>query len=192
MTAASNQVQRRTRLLRWVALSALLILPACAPFATYPPDGDGPNTYPWMAPGPEVMATGLMQAHARIAPDSPFVYNLPPGISRMAWDDVQVRLGADARPMEPGDKVVWDLQRFGVRNTRAFADIGYWDNGKAVLITVSMERENIAPFKVTHVQRWYVSLTPPESNAPAKDTAPEKTTEGDAASDSAESGAAVK
>lgn len=169
MTSASNQIQIRTRLFRWVALSVLLVLPACAPFATYPPDGNGPRTYPWMAPGPEVMATGLMQAHARIAPDSPFVYNLPAGISRMAWDDVQNRLGSNARPMKPGDTVVWNLERFGIRNTRAFTDIGYWQDGKGVLITVSMERQNIAPFKVTHVQRWYVSMEPPVSNAPTSD-----------------------
>lgn len=168
MTPTSKRVQVRARLIRWVALSVLSMIPACAPFSTYPPDGNGPRTYPWMAPGPEVMASGLMQAHARIAADSPFVYNLPAGISRMAWDEVQRRLGPSARPMKEGDTVVWNLERFGIRNTRAFADVGYWKDGKGLLITVSMERENVSPFKVTHVQRWYVSMDPPVSNVPAE------------------------
>lgn len=148
-------------------LGVLLALSACAPFSTYPPDGNGPRTYPWMAPGPEVMATGLMQAHARVAPNEPLIFNLPHGVTKMAWDDVQDRLGPEAQAMKPGDKVVWDLERFGVRNTKAFADIGYWNNGKAILVTVSMERDNIAPFKVTHVQRWYVSMHEPVCNNPA-------------------------
>jgi len=155
--------------LRMLLVGALFALPACAPFATYPPDGEGPRTYPWMAPGPEVMATGLMQAHARVAPDEPFNFNLPAGISRTAWNDVQSRLGPKAHPMTDGDSVVWNLERFGIRNTRAFADIGYWNDGEGILITVSMERDNVAPFKVTHIQRWYVSMEPPVSNAPAEE-----------------------
>lgn len=151
---------------RLVLLGILFTLGACAPFSTYPPDDDGPRTYPWMAPGPEVMATGLMQAHARVAPNEPLIYNLPPGVSKMAWDDVQNRLGPKAQAMTPDDKIVWNLERFGVRNTKAFADIGYWNNGKGILITVSMERDNIAPFKVTHVQRWYVSMNEPTCNNP--------------------------
>lgn len=152
-----------------LAFSATVVslLAACSSFSTYPPDGSGPRTYPWMAPGPEVMATGLMQAHARVAPDTPLVFNLPAGISQMAWDDVQRRLGPGARAMQPGDKVVWDLERYGISNTKAFTDIGYWNDGTAVLVTVSMERENILPFKVTHVQRWYVELNTPVCNNPA-------------------------
>ena len=152
-----------------LAASLLIMLPllgACSTFSTYPPDGTGPRTYPWMAPGPEVMATGLRQAHARVAPESPLVFNLPAGISQMAWDDVQRRIGPDARPMEPGDTVVWDLERYGISNTKAFTDIGYWNDGTAVLVTTSMERRNIEPFRVTHVQRWYVELQTPVCNNP--------------------------
>ena len=152
-----------------VALLSMVLLPVvtgCSSFSTYPPDGKGLRIYPWMAPGPEVMATGLMQAHARVAPGQPLIFNLPAGISQLAWDDVQNRLGPDAQPMKPGDKIVWNLERYGVNNTRAFADIGYWNNGKAVLITVSMERENISPFKVTHVQRWYVQMNEPDCQNP--------------------------
>lgn len=152
---------------RLAIFGVMLALSACAPFATYPPDGDGPRTYPWMAPGPEVMATGLLQAHARVAPNEPLVYNLPPGVTKMAWNEVQKRLGPDARAMKPDDKVVWSLERFGVRNTKAFTDIGYWNNGKGILVTVKMARENIAPFKVTSIQRWYVSMNEPGCNNPA-------------------------
>ena len=61
-----------------MAATVMLFLAGCAPFATFPPDGTGPNVYPWMAPCPEVMATSLKQAHSRVAPDTPLVYNLPP------------------------------------------------------------------------------------------------------------------
>lgn len=152
---------------RLILFGALVsILPACSSFSTYPPDGNGPRIYPWIAPGPEVMATGLRQAHARVAPDQPLVYNLPADISQLAWNDVQTRLGPDARAMRPGDRVVWNLERYGINNTRAFAEIGYWNEGKGVLVTVSMERENIGPFRVTHVQRWYVDMSEPRCQNP--------------------------
>jgi len=116
------------------------------------------------------MSTGLRQAHARVDPDTEFVYNLPAGISQAAWNDVQGRLGIDARPMMPGDTVVWSIERFGIRNTTAFADIAYWNEGKAVLLTVNMERENIMPFRVTSVQRFYLQMTEPVCNNPAAET----------------------
>ena len=182
---ARNHMSMRTGLIGILFCVALFLIPACAPFATYPPDGSGPRTYPWMAPGPEVMATGLMQAHARVAPDEPFVFNLPAGVSQMAWDDVQMRLGPNARPMQPGDSVVWNLERFGVRNTKAFADIGYWKDGKGILITVSMERQNVLPFQVTHIQRWYVPMEAPMSHAPTSEDM--TTTDETSGTDSSES-----
>ena len=150
-----------------LAALVMLVLVGCAPFATFPPDGTGPNVYPWMAPCPEVMATSLKQAHSRVAPDSPLVYNLPANISRMAWEDVQDRLGPTARRMQDGDAVVWDLERFGIRNTRAFSDIAYWNNGKAVLVTVALERQNVMPFRFSHLKRYYISMSSmPKSNYP--------------------------
>lgn len=146
---------------------ALIALPGCSPFSTYPPDGTGPRIYPWMAPAPEVMSTGLMQAHARVAPDSDLVFNLPAGISQAAWNDIQNRLGLKARPMQPGDTVVWSIERFGIRNTKAYTDIAYWNDGKAVLLTVNMERDNISPFQVTSLQRFYLQLQAPVCNNPA-------------------------
>ena len=151
-----------------LVLAASCSLVGCAPFATYPPDGSGPNVYPWMPPCPEVMATSLRQAHDRVAPDSPLIFNIPAGASRRAWDDVQERLGPDARRMTEGDVVVWDVERFGIRNTRAFADILYWNDGTSILLTVSLERENILPFRFSHMQRFYVSSKAmPKDNYPS-------------------------
>ena len=150
-----------------VAAVFMLFLVGCAPFTTFPPDGSGPNVYPWMAPCPEVMATSLKQAHSRVAPSTPLIYNLPANISRMAWEDVQNRLGPTARRMQDGDEVVWDLERFGIRNTTAFSDIAYWNNGKGVLITVSLERENVMPFRFSHLKRYYINMSSmPTSNYP--------------------------
>ena len=150
-----------------VAALFILALAGCAPFATFPPDGSGPNVYPWMAPCPEVMATSLKQAHSRVAPDTPLVYNLPADVSRMAWEDVQDRLGPTARRMQDGDQLVWNLERFGIRNTTAFSDIAYWNNGKAVLISVSLERDNVMPFRFSHLKRFYIDMgTMPSSNYP--------------------------
>ena len=151
------------------SLAALVavFLVGCIPYATFPPDGAGPNVYPWMAPCPEVMAKSLKEAHSRVAPGAPLIYNLPPKSSRMAWNDVQDRLGPTARRMEEGDSVVWDLERFGIRNTNAFSDIAYWNNGKAVLVTVSLERDNVMPFRFSHLKRFYISMNAmPKSNYP--------------------------
>jgi hypothetical protein len=121
-----------------------------------------------MSPAPEVMATGLRAAHARVAPETPLVFNLPAGATKTAWSAVQTRLGLDARPMQIDDNaVVWNLIRYGIRNAKAFADIGYFNNGRGVLVTVSMERDNIMPYSVTHVQRWYVAMVEPVCNNPA-------------------------
>ncbi|MEC8817926.1 MAG: hypothetical protein VX403_00200 [Planctomycetota bacterium] len=139
-----------------LAAISFIGLQGCVPYATYPPDGHGPNVYPWIAPCPEVMATALKSAHERVAPDVPFIYNLPKGASRKAWKDVQSRLGPRARRMIEGDTVVWDLERFGIRNTKAFADILYWNDGRSILLTVSLERDNIMPFRLSHIQRFYL------------------------------------
>ena len=153
-----------------LAAITFLGLPGCVPYATYPPDGHGPNIYPWIAPCPEVMATSLRYAHERVAPDTPFIYNLPKGASRKAWRDVQSRLGPRARRMIPGDTVVWDLERFGIRNTKAFADILYWNNGRSILLTVSLERDNIMPFTLSHIQRFYLDAkSMPVDNYPLPD-----------------------
>jgi hypothetical protein len=163
------------------AALVVLFLVGCAPFATFPPDGAGPNVYPWMAPCPEVMASSLKEAHNRVAPGSPLIYNLPANISRMAWEDVQDRLGPTARRMQEGDEVVWDLERFGIRNTKAFSDIAYWNNGKGVLVTISLERNNIMPFRFSHLKRYYISMSSmPKSNFPPPRTTPES---GDAGSE---------
>ena len=154
----------------FLGLFALVLasLSGCAPFATFPPDGTGPRVYPWMAPCPEVMATSLREAHNRVAPETPLVYNLPANTSKMAWDDVQSRLGPRARRMVDGDTLVWDLERFGIRNTKAFSDIGFWNNGKAMLVTISLERQNVMPFKFSHLQRFYIAMNSmPKSNYPA-------------------------
>ena len=163
-----------------LATLALCGLPGCAPYATYPPDGVGPNVYPWMPPCPEVMATALRQAHDRVAPDSQFIYNLPPGASRTAWKDVQSRLGPGARRMLPGDTVVWDVERFGIRNTRAFADILYWNDGRGILLTVSLQRDNLLPFRFSHIQRFYIKAdSMPRDNYPAPDVEVDVTQETD-------------
>ena len=75
-----------------------------------------------------------------MSPDTPLVYNLPSGMTSTAWKYVQNKLGPEARPMVDGDKVFLDLQRFGIRNTRAFADISVWNDGAGFLVTASLER----------------------------------------------------
>ena len=135
-----------------------------------------------MAPAPEVMATSLRQVHARVSPDTPLVYNLPSGMTATAWKYVQNKLGPDAREMVPGDKVFLDLQRFGIRNTRAFADIAVWNDGVGFLVTASLERDNVMPFKVTNLQRFYITMSEPQPNVPiqgADDTVSEDSVGGD-------------
>jgi hypothetical protein len=166
---------RESASLKAIVLLALAVcsFTGCAPFATFPPDGEGPNVYPWMAPCPEVMATSLREVHQRVGSTTPLVYNLPAKMSKMAWEDVQSRLGPAARRMTEGDTVVWNLERFGIRNTTAFSDIAFWNNGKSVLLTVSLERDNVMPFKFSHLQRFYVAgNVPPQSNYASSDRTP--------------------
>ena len=162
-------VRDRMTVLGVVALALAGVTGGCAPFATFPPDSDtGIKIYPWMAPAPEVMATSLRQVHARVSPDTPLVYNLPAGMTATAWKYVQNKLGPDARTMVDGDKVFLDLQRFGIRNTKAFADISVWNDGVGFLVTVSLERNNVMPFKVNNLQRFYISMSEPRPNTPVK------------------------
>ena len=162
-------VRDRMTVLGVVALALAGVTGGCAPFATFPPDSHtGIKIYPWMAPAPEVMATSLRQVHARVSPDTPLVYNLPAGMTATAWKYVQNKLGPDARTMVDGDKVFLDLQRFGIRNTKAFADISVWNDGVGFLVTVSLERNNVMPFKVNNLQRFYISMSEPRPNTPIK------------------------
>ena len=152
----------------------------CAPFATFPPDSDtGLRIYPWMAPAPEVMATSLRQVHARVSPDTPLIYNLPAGMTATTWKYVENKLEPDARVMVEGDRVFLDLQRFGVRNTKAFADISVWKDGVGFLVTVTLERDNVMPFKVTNLQRFYISMSEPSPNHPVSND--DQTVSGDSA-----------
>lgn len=160
-------VRSRLIILSTLALTLTSLSSGCAPFATFPPDSDtGIRIYPWMAPAPEVMATSLRQVHARVSPDTPLVYNLPSGMTSTAWKYVQNKLGPQARAMVDGDKVFLDLQRFGIRNTRAFADISVWNDGAGFLVTASLERNNVMPFKVTNLQRFYITMSEPRPNTP--------------------------
>jgi hypothetical protein len=162
-----NGLRRRFTALGLLALAITALSSGCAPFATFPPDSNsGLKVYPWMAPAPEVMATSIRQTHARVSPDTPLIYNLPAGMTQTAWQYVQNKLGPEARPMVDGDKVFLDLKRFGVRNTKAFADIAVWNDGAGFLVTVSLQRNNVMPFKVTNLQRFYISMTEPKPNYP--------------------------
>ena len=87
-------------------------------------------------------------------------------MTQTAWQYVQNKLGPDARAMVEGDKVFLDLKRFGVRNTKAFADIGVWNDGAGFLVTVSLNRDNVMPFRVMNLQRFYISMSEPVPNYP--------------------------
>jgi len=166
----SNDIRGRVSALGVLALALAGLTGGCAPFTTYPPDSDtGLSIYPWMAPSPEVMATSLLEVHSRISSETPLVYNLPGGMTETAWTYVQNRLGPDARVMVDGDNDFLDLQRFGIRNTSAFADISVWNDGDGFLVTVTLERDNVMPFKVTNLQRFYITMTEPRANAPISD-----------------------
>jgi hypothetical protein len=162
-----NGFRRRFTALSLLTLALTGLSSGCAPFATFPPDSDtGLKIYPWMAPAPEVMATSIRQTHARVSPDTPLIYNLPAGMTQTTWQYVQNKLGPDARAMVEGDKVFLDLKRFGVRNTKAFADIAVWNDDAGFLVTVSLKRNNVMPFRVTNLQRFYISMSEPMANYP--------------------------
>lgn len=173
-------IRGRVIALGFASLTLTSLTGGCAPFATYPPDSDtGLKIYPWMAPAPEVMATSLREVHARVCPDRPLVYNLPAGMTLTAWQYVQRKLGPGARVMVEGDKSFLDLQRFGIRNTKAFADISVWDDGEGFLVTVSLERNNVMPFKVENLQRFYISMSEPRPHQPVADASSDDQAGGD-------------
>ena len=53
-----------------------------------------------------------------------------------------------------------------IRSTKAFADIAVWNEDAGFLVTVSLERNNVMPFRVRNLQRFYISMSEPVANYP--------------------------
>ncbi|HMN97286.1 MAG TPA: hypothetical protein PKC43_12745 [Phycisphaerales bacterium] len=138
---------------------------ACTPRATFPPTPGTQSVEPWVAPIPEVMATSLRYTRTRHAPNEPMVFNLPPNVPEWIWNNVQGRLGEDARPMMPSDRVAFEVTEVRIDGARAEVDVIYPAGGDLFqLITVGLTTDPFQSWRPTFERRWRIPTSRPVSN----------------------------
>ena len=155
---------------RLLAAFVLAIAPvACTSMSTYPPTAGKAVSTPNVAPGPEVMAGAIKEAHRITGLGTPVVFNLPAGLQESTWSKV-ARLVADgrgdAKPMEPGSENVFSVQQLRISGGVAEVDVVYPERGVYQLMTVKFKGGAALPWRVDWAYRWVIPATAPIANTP--------------------------
>ena len=137
--------------------------------STYPPTAGKAVSTPNVAPGPEVMAGAIKEAHRITGLGTPVVFNLPAGLQESTWSKV-ARLVADgrgdAKPMEPGSENVFSVQQLRISGGVAEVDVVYPERGVYQLMTVKFKGGAALPWRVDWAYRWVIPATAPIANTP--------------------------
>jgi hypothetical protein len=144
-----------------LALSA--ILPACAPWSTYPPVETKMAqkvTKPTFEPVPTVMAVAVNYAKDRYLNGQDVAINLPEGAAADAYEKLFRKLGY-GRPMTmPGEPNI-TIQEVRTRGLNAQTDVVYQRaDGLYQLVTLTMSRGALDKYKVTETRVWQLRNVP--------------------------------
>jgi len=151
---------------RLLAAFVLAIAPvACTSMSTYPPTAGKAVSTPNVAPGPEVMAGAIKEAHRITGLGTPVVFNLPAGLQESTWSKV-ARLVGDAKPMEPGSENVFSVQQLRISGGVAEVDVVYPERGVYQLMTVKFKGGAALAWRVDWAYRWVIPATAPIANTP--------------------------
>lgn len=159
---------------------SLVIVAACAPYATYPPVAGGRSLAAGVYPIPQVMAKSLQTAYEKTAPtldegsgQPDLVYSLPTGIPEGVWSQVGVDTAIEgARQLDEAsyDEGIpfWSVEQVRVRNHRAEVDVIFPVADGFERATVILDSDPFTAFEVTFFQRWRVPVARPVFNAPGR------------------------
>ena len=147
---------------------SLVIVAACAPYATYPPVAGGRSLAAGVYPIPQVMAKSLQTAYDKTAPtlddgsgQPDLVYALPAGIPEGVWGQVGVDSEIEgARQLDEASYAdgvpFWSVEQVRVRNHRAEVDVIFPVADGFERATVILDSDPFTAFEVTFFQRWRV------------------------------------
>ena len=159
-----------------ISFLAILFVVGCTPMSTYPPEGKGEASVPWMYPFPQVMAKSLAMSYnktvsvtAEVAPD--LVFNLPEGVPEGVWKQVEIDCGIEgARPATQADRdngvPIWSVQRIAVRGLESKVDIVYPDGNTYQLAVVTLKADPLQPFYASAFQRFLIPTEEPQIHNP--------------------------
>ena len=177
-----------------LGLLSLVIVAACAPYATYPPVAGGRSLAAGVYPIPQVMAKSLQTAYEKTAPtlddgsgQPDLVYSLPVGVPEGIWGQVGVDSEIEgARQLDEASYAegvpFWAVEQVRVRNHRAEVDVIFPVADGFERATVILDSDPFTAFEVTFFQRWRVpvprpAFTPPGGNEAGPDADAEEAPE---------------
>jgi hypothetical protein len=134
--------------------------------STYPPTSGKAISTPNVAPGPEVMAGAIKEAHRISGLGTPVMFNLPAGLQESTWSRVATLVGGDATPMSPGSENVFSVQQLRISGGVAEVDVVYPERGVYQLMTVKFKGGAALPWRVDWAYRWVIPATAPIANTP--------------------------
>ncbi len=170
-----NWINARSSMFAFTSMLAFAVMTAailtslsvggCVAAMSYPEYPGAPKADPSMQPMPNLMADGLKFAHARLAPGTELIYNLPPMTPLQVWRNVGKRLDV-GRPMKPGDTLEWSVKQVRLTGARAEVDVVYPTEGMYQLATVHFVGSTAQPFLPGMLQLWLIPVDAPVCNTP--------------------------
>ncbi len=153
---------------------SLIVVTACAPFATYPPvDGAVQLSGPTIEPIPTLMTESIRYAQDRYGDGAQeFAINLPPQTPAALYETVIRRLGA-GHPQLDVDEPAYHVTSVRARGLTAEVDLFYpRTDGFYDFVTISFRRDVLGEYAVRSTRLWRTDDRPPEPNyrRPAKAT----------------------
>ena len=145
---------------------SLVMLTACAPFATYPPvDGAVQLSGSTIEPIPTLMAKSIRYAQSHYGDGAQeFAINLPPQTPAALYETVIRRLGA-GHPQLDLDEPAYHVTSVRARGLTAEVDLFYpRADGFYDFVTISFRRDVLGEYEVLNTRLWRTGDQPPEPN----------------------------
>ena len=145
---------------------SLVVVSACAPFATYPPvDGAVQLSSPTIEPIPTLMAESIRYAQSRYGDGAGgFAINLPPNTPTAVYETVIGRLGR-CHPQFDRDEPAYHVTSVRARGLTAEVDLFYpRADGFYDFVTISFRRDVLSGYEVLSTRLWRTNDQPPEPN----------------------------
>ena len=145
---------------------SLIVVTACAPFATFPPV-DGAVQLGGLTPEPipTLMAEAIRYAQSHYGDGAQlFAINLPPQTPAQVYETVISHLGG-GHPQFDTDEPAYHVTSVRARGLTAEVDLFYpRSDGFYEFVTISFRRDVLSGYKVLNTRLWRTANRPPGPN----------------------------
>ena len=153
--------------LPFVVIAALAALPACSPFATYPPIEHTARLAPaTLPPVAGLMAEAIAHTNTNYGSGRDvFAVNLPPGVPEITYVKVLERLGPGAYVMTQDEQFAYHVTEARVRGAKAEVDVVFpREDGLFQLVTVYLKTNLVSGYRATDARAWRIEVQPMSPN----------------------------